>query len=277
MRAFRTGDVDALIDRHAADDANRLRVSETRYRRLFEAAHDGILIVDPGTREIIDANPFMTNLLGYSLDELVGKEIFEIGLFSDAQASKDMFEILKATGQIRYENLPLQTEDGAIHDVEIVANLYAENGHSVIQFNIRDISERIRAAVVQSEAEAALRESEERLRTLFDSIDEGFLEIDVVMSADGRAVDWRYIALNPAFERLTGLPDITGMLVSEFMDDLEPEWAERYAHVVNTGEAIRFELPASELGRWFEVFLARVGNDGTRATGQAPAPWFRMV
>ena len=264
VRAFRTGDVDALIDRHAASEADRLQVSETRYRRLFEAAHDGILIVDPGTREIIDANPFMTNLLGYSLAELVGMEIFEIGLFSDAKASKDMFDILKATGQIRYENLPLQTEDGDVREVEVVANLYAENGHSVIQFNIRDITERIRAAVAHSEAEAALRESEERLRTLFDSIDEGFLEIDVVMSADGRAVDWRYIALNPAFERLTGLPDITGMLVSEFMDDLEPEWAERYAHVVNTGEAIRFELPASELGRWFEVFLARVGNDGSR-------------
>ena len=64
LRAFRSGDVDALIDQNAASAANRLRVSEIRYRRLLEAAHDGILIVDPATREIIDANPFMINLLG---------------------------------------------------------------------------------------------------------------------------------------------------------------------------------------------------------------------
>ncbi len=247
-----------------SSDINRLQVSETRYRRLFEAAHDGILIVDPDTRKIIDANPFMIKLLGYSFDELVGMEIFEIGLFSDAQASQDMFQILKATGQIRYENLPLQTENGAPREVEVVANCYDENGHNVIQFNVRDITVRARAAVAHAQAESALRESEERLRTLFDSIDEGFMEVEVVMNAEGRAVDWRYLMLNASFERLTGLSDITGMLVSELMPDLEPEWAERYSRVVNTGEALRFELPASGLGRWFDVFLSRVGDAGSR-------------
>ena len=264
VRALRGGDVDALVDQLAAIEANQLWVSEIRYRRLFEAAHDGILIVDSGTREIIDANPFMINLLGYSLAELVGMEIFEIGLFSDAQASKDMFQILKATGQIRYENLPLQSEDGALREVEVVANRYDENGHSVIQFNVRDITVRTRAAVAHAKAEAALRESEARLRTLFDSIDEGFTEVKVVMSAEGRAVDWRYLTVNAAFARLTGLQDLTGMLISDLMPDLEPEWAERYALVVKTGETQRFELPASGPGRWFDVFLTRVGDAGSR-------------
>ena len=646
--ALRNGDDEPSVDHLSAGDANRLRVSEVRYRRLFEAAHDGILIVDPDTRKIIDANPFMSKLLRYSLAELVGMEVFEIGLFSDVQANKDMFETLKASGQIRYENLPLQSEDGALREVEVVANSYAENGHCVIQFNIRDITERRRvetklherqnflnrifevlpgvlyifdlvesrvvfvnnpaamtyspeefismgaalvphlmhpddqqgfmehvariltlnvgatatfeyrmkdkegnwrwymstdtvflrdesgavrqfigvapeitsqkhaelalkesevrsrrdadeiaaiyatapvglcvldnqlryqrinshlaqmngisveahigktvreilpemadelermavqvfatgelivadelsgaskaepeklrhwtaqwapikdargvitgisvaaeeitqrknteAALQSSEqryrtlidatsavtwscapsgmflkpqpqwaaftgqsasemlggghaaafhpddaenvrakwkdavarnvtyhnelrirrhdgkwrwmrvqcvpihkdgdvdewfgmcvdiserktAEQALSDSEERLRTLFDAIDEGFMEVEVEMSADGRALDWRCIALNPAFERLTGLTDVTGMLVSELMPDLEPEWAQRYAQVVNTGEAIRFELPASGLDRWFDVFLAPVGGAGSR-------------
>ena len=161
-RAFRNGDVDATTDQHAASAANRLHVSEIRYRRLFEAAHDGILIVDPGTRKIIDANPFMVNLLGYSLAEMVGMEIYEIGLFSDARANQDMFQILKATGQIRYENLPLQTENGALREVEVVANRYDENGHSVIQFNVRDITER-------RQAQKALADSDKRFRLALDN------------------------------------------------------------------------------------------------------------
>lgn len=156
LRAFRLGDADGAGDHDGASASERLRVSEIRYRRLFEAAHDGILIVDPQSREIIDANPFMIKLLGYSLAELIGMEIFEIGLFSDAQANKDMFEILKATGQIRYENLPFQTQDGVLRDVEVVANRYDENGHSVIQFNIRDTTERAREEAERAAAEKRL-------------------------------------------------------------------------------------------------------------------------
>ena len=111
---------------------------------------------------------------------------------------------------------------------------------------------------------AALSESEGHYPALYSSFDEGFIEVEVVQEADGRVVDWRYIALNPAFERLTGLQDVTGRLVSEFLPDLEPEWAERYTHAVTTGEAVRFEMPASALGRWFSVYLARIGGSGSR-------------
>ena len=123
----------------------KLLTSEVRYRRLFEAAHDGILILDPGTRAIIDANPFMTRLLGYSHSALVGKELFEIGLLKDEAASQEMFRKLKMDRNIRYDNLPLKTRAGLHQDVEVVANLYDEDGRSVIQCNIRDITERKRA------------------------------------------------------------------------------------------------------------------------------------
>ena len=137
-----------------------LRLSETRYRRLFEAAHDGVLIVDTHTGKIIDANPFMTTLLSYTHDQMIGKELYEIGFLADAQASRDMFETLKAAGQMRYESLPLQNRDGNAREVEVVANLHEENGHSVIQCNVRDITERKRA-------EVALGLSESRLRSFF--------------------------------------------------------------------------------------------------------------
>ncbi len=122
----------------------KVLVSEIRYRRLFEAAHDGVLLLDPETCKIIDANPFMTKMLGYPHDQLIGKELFEIGLLRDEAASQEMFRRLKRTNQVRYEDLPLEGLDGRHQEVEVVANLYDENDRSVIQCNIRDITERKR-------------------------------------------------------------------------------------------------------------------------------------
>ncbi|MEO8614148.1 MAG: PAS domain S-box protein [Luteolibacter sp.] len=122
-----------------------VRVSETRYRRLFEAAHDGVLLLDPTTCKITDANPFMTRLLGYPHDQLVGKELFEIGLLKDEAASREMFQKLKTSHEVRYEDLPLESQGGKHQEVEVVANLYLEDGHTVIQCNIRDITARKRA------------------------------------------------------------------------------------------------------------------------------------
>jgi PAS domain S-box-containing protein len=122
----------------------KVLISEIRYRRLFETAHDGVLILDPETRKIIDANPFMTRMLGYPHDQLVGKELFEIGLLEDEAASQEMVRKLQLSGEVRYEDLPLETRAGKHQDVEVVANLYDENGYPVIQCNIRDITERRR-------------------------------------------------------------------------------------------------------------------------------------
>jgi PAS domain S-box-containing protein len=120
----------------------QMRVSENRYRRLFEAAHDGVLLVDPETNRIIDANPFISRLLKYSREQLVGKELFEIGLLNDEAASRRMFRELKRSHEVRYENLPMRSRTGSHKDVEVVANLYQEDGHPMIQLNIRDITER---------------------------------------------------------------------------------------------------------------------------------------
>src|ERR1041385_2783174 len=124
---------------------SRLRISELCYRRLFEAARDGILILDAVTLKITDVNPFMTELLGYSHAEFLGKELWEIGLFSDKEASQEAFKELQRTGYLRYEDLPLQDTNGKLRDVEFVSNVYEEDSHQVIQCNIRDITDRKRA------------------------------------------------------------------------------------------------------------------------------------
>ena len=136
-----------------------LRTSEIRYRRLFEAARDGILILNGVTLRITDVNPFMTELLGYSPEEFLGKELWEIGLFSDKEASQDAFRELQAKGYLRYENLPLQTTGGKIREVEFVSNVYEEDGHQVIQCNIRDITARKLIEVELEHARDAALES----------------------------------------------------------------------------------------------------------------------
>jgi PAS domain S-box-containing protein len=136
--------------------AATLSFSELRYRRLFEAAHDGILILDPNTRKIIDVNPFLVEFLGYTRDEFLGKELFEIGLLKDEAANQAAFRELRATGYIRYEDLPLETKDGRSVDVEFVSNIYDEGDQQVIQCNIRDISAR-------KKTENELREAREKL------------------------------------------------------------------------------------------------------------------
>jgi len=118
--------------------------SENRYRRLFEAARDGILILNAVTLKITDVNPFMLELLGYSRAEFLGKELWEIGLFRDKEASQHAFRELQEKGYLRYEDLPLQTIEGKLREVEFVSNVYEEGGNQVIQCNIRDISDRKR-------------------------------------------------------------------------------------------------------------------------------------
>lgn len=122
-----------------------LRASELRYRRLFESAHDGILIVDPVTRRIIDVNPFLVAFLGYTRREFIGRELHELGLLRDEAANRAAFVELRRTGQIRYENLPLRTKTGRRVDVEFVSNLYREGRRQVIQCNIRDIAARVKS------------------------------------------------------------------------------------------------------------------------------------
>src|SRR5678816_1725490 len=134
---------DASLAHHQAQ--SRLRISELRYRRLFEAARDGILILDAVTQKITDVNPFMTELLGYSHADFLGKELWEIGLFSDKEASQAAFKELQGTAYLRYEDLPLQATNGRLRDVEFVSNVYEEDGHQVIQCNIREITDRKRA------------------------------------------------------------------------------------------------------------------------------------
>jgi diguanylate cyclase (GGDEF)-like protein/PAS domain S-box-containing protein len=136
-------------------NSQKIKTSELRYRRLFEAAQDGILILDAETGMITDVNPFLIKMLGYSREEFVEKKLWEVGAFKDVEASQDAFEALQKNEYIRYDNLPLSAKDGRLIQVEFVSNVYQEGNEKVIQCNIRDITERKQA---QDALEALLRE-----------------------------------------------------------------------------------------------------------------------
>ncbi len=133
-----------LEDEHKWAEGIR-RESEERYRRLFEAARDGILILDAGTGMIVDANPFLVEMLDFSLEELCGKKVWELGFFKDIVANKAKFQELLQKEYVRYEGLPLETADGRRIEVEFVSHVYPVNHQKVIQCNIRDITERKQA------------------------------------------------------------------------------------------------------------------------------------
>jgi len=127
---------------HDSQSEKAIRASELSYRRLFEAARDGILILEADTGRISDVNPFLIEMLGFSHGELVGTPIWELGPFKDIVSNKAKFVELQLQGYVRYENLPLETRDGRKIAVEFVSNVYQAGDCNVIQCNIRDISER---------------------------------------------------------------------------------------------------------------------------------------
>jgi PAS domain S-box-containing protein len=152
----------AQLEHSSLLDVESIRSSEVRYRRLFEAAQDAIFILDGDSGRITDANPYISRLLGYTRAEFLGKELWEIGLFRDIEASRLAYNELKRTGYIRYEHLPLHTKDGRKAEVEFVSNVYDVDGETVIQCNIRDITDRSRLERQTQEQAVALAEISRR-------------------------------------------------------------------------------------------------------------------
>ena len=160
---YQVGDIKVIqcnirdITEHKRTEA-AMFASEARYRRLFEAAKDGILILNAATGRIVDANPFLAELLGDAREAFIGKHLWELGFFKDIAANEANFKELQAKDYVRYDDLPLETSDGRRINVEFVSNAYNVDGHRVVQCNIRDITERKRTEVALHTAQLFLTE-----------------------------------------------------------------------------------------------------------------------
>jgi len=177
-----------ITDRKVIQDA--LQVSELQYRRLFETAQDGILILDGETGEVIDANKFILDMLGYSRDYFIGKHLWELGFIKDKTIAQNAFTELKTKGYIRYEDLPLETKDRRSIDVEFISNAYSVGVKKIIQCNIRSITDR-----KQAEEKAYIRLV--KYKVVFESVPLGITITDHA----GNIVESNRMA-----EQLLGLP-----------------------------------------------------------------------
>lgn len=239
-----------------------LRISEIRYRRLFESARDGILILDFETGKITDVNPFMIKFLGYAREEFIGRELWEIGLLKDEEASAAAFKELREKHYIRYEDLPLKNKNGDKWEVEVVSNVYTENNRQVIQCNIRDITERL--------------QSEQKLKRINLEIERQAVTFDKLLSSISdmtytfdRQLRFRYV--NRSVEILYGkkLNDLIGKDFADlgYDEDLTAQIRQDLKWVFDTGENFKGETKfpdaTGKVGFYEYIFNPVFSADGT--------------
>lgn len=235
--------------------AAELEESETRYRTLFNEMDEGFCIIEffdgphgPDSDYIhVEANPAyaanagIENVVGQTLREMVGEE-------ADAWVAR-YSEVLRTGRPIRFEQALVATGRW----LELSAFRVEPPARKQVAVLFNDLTDRKRA-------ELALRESETRYRSLFDTMDEGFCIVEMIFDDAGAPIDYRFLEINPAFARQTGMIGAQGQRMRDLAPDHEHHWFDIYGQVARTGEPIRFEQPAAALGHDYEVYAFRVGD-----------------
>jgi len=218
-----------------------LRTSETRYRRLFETAQDGILLLDAKTGQITDVNPFMVDMLGYPREHFLRRELWEIGPVKDEALSRQAFLELQEKRYVRYDDLPLETFDGQRVQVEFVSNVYEVGDGEVIQCNIRDISARKLAEVALRETSrkiAELHQAAHRLETCEDEEDIYRLAVGTAEKILGFPTCCLYIVVGDKLVVKATSSEAVAKVGQEI--PLEGLGGGLAAETIRTGEAARF-------------------------------------
>ena len=224
-----------------------LKESEERYRQIFVNNHAPMLLIDPSDGGIVDANPAASNFYGYTLDELVKMKIFDINISNDNLVLEEMQKA--ESTQENHFIFKHKLSNGEIRDVDVYSGLIDQNGKPLLYSIIHDIT-------VQKKAELALRESENRYRSLFENMLEGFAYCRMIFDNDNHPVDWIYLDVNSAFDKLTGLENIVGKKATEAIPGIkesDPELFEVYGRVALTGVPEIFEIDLKSLNIWFNV------------------------
>jgi PAS domain S-box-containing protein len=244
------------------ESGERLRATEERLRLATDAAGLGVWVWNIAGDSVSWENERMHALLGLSTqDEPMSGSRFAEQFLHRAHAAafkRAMARTVNGHGQLRFEGRIVRRGDKALRWIELTGILQSAVDGSPLRVlgTAADITGR-------KQAEEELRRSEERYRTLFESIDEGFCIVEMIFDAAGRPADYRFLEVNPAFEKHTGLVGAEGMRISELAPGHEEHWFETYGRVAATGEPVRFENEARILNRWFDVYATRLGGPGS--------------
>ncbi|TAN39531.1 MAG: PAS domain S-box protein [Nitrospirae bacterium] len=232
----------------------QLKVSEERFRAIFDSISDAIFIHDPETGAILDVNQRMCEMFGYSKAEALRLSVGDMsqneGSYTQAHAREWLARAAQGEPQL-FEWL-CKDKSGRLFWAEVNMRRASVAGTDQLLVLVRDISGR-------KKAEEALQQSERRYRELFDSMIDGFALHEIICDAEGKPCDYRFLEVNPAFERVTGLraQDLIGRTVLEVMPKTEPYWIEQYGHVAMTGETLHYKNYSAELGKYYEVTAYR--------------------
>ncbi|WP_326509373.1 PAS domain S-box protein [Noviherbaspirillum album] len=249
---------------HGVDQTERKQAemalynSRERLQNIVSQAATGVVETDAAGR-ITFVNQKYCDMLGYEKTDLIGEDVLCITAPSSVPETVDTISRLAAGGAGMIIEKQYSRKDGSLMwATSSVSALRDQQGRfQGIVAIVVDISESKRS-------NEALRRSEERYRTLFESMDQGFCIIEMMFDPDGVATDYRFIEMNRMFEKHTGLKDAANKTARELVPNLDRFWFDTYGRVAVTGEACRFEHEASAMNRWFDVYATRLGGPDSR-------------
>ena len=233
-----------ITERKLVDEA--LRRSESQYRTILRTMLDGFWLVDSESGRILDVNDAYCQMSGYTRDEILQMVVADFDAFESSEDVQEHNKKVLSLGEDRFESVH-RRKDGSLFEVEISVKSLRSDGVRKFAF-IHDVTAR-------KQAEQALRKSEEQYRLLFNEMLSGFALHEIICDENGIPVDYRFLAVNNAFENLTGLKadDLLGKTVLEVMPETEAYWIERYGRVALEGATDQFDGFSSSMGKYYEA------------------------
>ncbi|HZL89868.1 MAG TPA: PAS domain S-box protein, partial [Pirellulaceae bacterium] len=233
-----------------------LAQAEERMRSVVNHVVDGIISIDEHGM-VTTFNPAAERIFGYAASEVIGQNV-KLLMPEPYHSEHDGYiaNYLR-TGQAKIIGIGREVvgrrKDGSTFPMELAISVFRLGERRHFTGIVRDITDRKRAV-------EELRQAEERYRELFESIDQGFCTIEVLFDENEKPIDYRFLIVNPAFERQTGIKNAVGRRMREIAPLHEEHWFQTYGQIALTGQARRFENPAAELQRYYDVYAWRVGE-----------------